>query len=354
MRRLLLLAGLIGLGPSSLLASAPGGYVIEWGYNSAFGTSTPPRVVASNTVSVSAGAWHRLALLSDGTVFGWGSNPQGEALGESTPGDHPTNGVVKLKGHILSHVQAVVAGNGFSLALGPDGKVFAWGQIFVPSGLSNVVEIAAEWGRCWALKKDGTVVGWITTPSSSGYGVLQQVAALTNVIRIAAGPGRYTTRLVAVRKDGGVSTWEGGAIYDDKFKSFVVPPAGLSNVIEVAAGAGHSLALRSEGTVVGWGQNQVGEATGVPSSEEPWTSSGRAILAGQVLSNAVAIAASAGYSLALKRDGTVVAWGRMINEYYPVIVPEGLSNVIAISAGEEFCLAITTNSTVAERFRSKR
>ena len=54
-------------------------------------------------------------------------------------------------------------------------------------------------------------------------------------------------------------------------------------------------------------------------------------------------------SLALKKDGTVVGWGRICGE--PVIVPAGLSNVVAIAAGQTYCLAITTNSAVAERFR---
>jgi hypothetical protein len=42
----------------------------------------------------------------------------------------------------------------------------------------------------------------------------------------------------------------------------------------------------------------------------------------------------------------------MVNDLYPVTVPEGLSDVVAIAAGaEDFCLAITTNRVVADRFR---
>jgi alpha-tubulin suppressor-like RCC1 family protein len=62
------------------------------------------------------------------------------------------------------------------------------------------------------------------------------------------------------------------------------------------------------------------------------------------------VAVAAGYcsSLALKRDGTVVAWGE---EPLCPAVPAGLTNVAAIAAGRGFCLAITTNSLVADRFR---
>jgi alpha-tubulin suppressor-like RCC1 family protein len=116
------------------------------------------------------------------------------------------------------------------------------------------------------------------------------------------------------------------------------------------------LALKRDGTVVGWGSNKVGESTGTATTNSPngvdFFSAGQVVISGQVLSNVMSIAAGTGYSLALKKDGTVVAWGRMVNDLYPVTVPEGLSDVVAIAAGaEDFCLAITTNRVVADRFR---
>jgi alpha-tubulin suppressor-like RCC1 family protein len=80
-------------------------------------------------------------------------------------------------------------------------------------------------------------------------------------------------------------------------------------------------------------------------------SSGQVQIGGQILSNVVAIAANRGYSMGLKGDGTVVAWGKMMLNL-PVRVPAGLSNVVAIAAGENFSLAITTNRAVAERFHA--
>ena len=78
------------------------------------------------------------------------------------------------------------------------------------------------------------------------------------------------------------------------------------------------------------------------------------MISGQILSNVVSVAANANYSMALKNDGTVVAWGRMVNNQYPANVPDGLCGVVAIAAGDNFCLAITTNCTVAEKFRQKQ
>ena len=69
-------------------------------------------------------------------------------------------------------------------------------------------------------------------------------------------------------------------------------PVGLSNVVAIAAGFYHSLALKSDGTVVGWGDDFYGEAT------PPRT-----------LKDVIAISAGAYHSLALKKDGTVIGWG---------------------------------------------
>ncbi len=168
------------------------------------------------------------------------------------------------------------------------------------------------------------------------------------MIAIATCYGYHDTRGVALLRDGTVGQWGIRTEHKDD-----TPPVGLSNVVAVAAGASHSLALKSDGTVVGWGWNQFGEATGLPTTNAvnlAYLSSGQVQIGGQVLSNVVSIAASRGYSLALKKDGTVVSWGRMVNGLYPVNVPTGLSNVTAIAAGENFCLAITTIRAVAERF----
>jgi hypothetical protein len=88
---------------------------------------------------------------------------------------------------------------------------------------------------------------------------------------------------------------------------------GLRDAQAIAAGAAHSLALRNDGTVVAWGLDSDGQ-TSIPAG----------------LSGVTAIAAGAMHSLALRSDGTVVAWGS--NEYGEAAVPAGLSDVIAISA----------------------
>jgi len=75
-----------------------------------------------------------------------------------------------------------------------------------------------------------------------------------------------------------------------------VPSAASSGVVDIALGYRHALALKADGTVVAWGTDFARVETGqsiVPVG----------------LSDVKAIAAGALHSLALKNDGTVVAWG---------------------------------------------
>ena len=81
----------------------------------------------------------------------------------------------------------------------------------------------------------------------------------------------------------------------------------LSNVVAISAGIHHSLAIKSDGTVVGWGDNGGGRATGLKSAY-PYRDSGVVTIYGKILSNAVAISACR-FSAALKSDGTVALWG---------------------------------------------
>ena len=94
-------------------------------------------------------------------------------------------------------------------------------------------------------------------------------------------------------------------------------PAGLSGVTAIAAGYSHTVALKIDGTVVAWGSQ-----TTVPAG----------------LSGVTAIAAGAGHTVALKNDGTVVAWGN--NGNGQTNDPFGLSGVTAIAAGGYHTVAL--------------
>jgi hypothetical protein len=98
-------------------------------------------------------------------------------------------------------------------------------------------------------------------------------------------------------------------------------------VTAIAAANSHSLALKSDGTVVAWGCGEPGDQgqCNVPSG----------------LANVVAIAAGQYHSLALKGDGTVVAWRCSSGvDYGQCRMPTGLSGVTAIAAAVGHSLAV--------------
>jgi hypothetical protein len=87
--------------------------------------------------------------------------------------------------------------------------------------------------------------------------------------------------------------------------------------VAISASCRHGLALRSDGSVVGWGMNGDGECD-VPDPNTDF----------------VAVAAGAYCSLGLKSDGSVVSWGW--DGGYPDDIPEPNSGFVAIAAGPPF------------------
>ena len=104
-------------------------------------------------------------------------------------------------------------------------------------------------------------------------------------------------------------------------------PAGLTSVVSLSTSYAHSLALKSDGTVVAWGINDLGQATIPPN-----------------LTGVVAVAAGYQHSLAVKSDGTVVAWGSTASG--ATQPPTDAANIVSVAAGEQFSLALRTDGTV--------
>ncbi len=101
-------------------------------------------------------------------------------------------------------------------------------------------------------------------------------------------------------------------------------PTNLDQVTALAAGPEHALALKADGTVVAWGY---GPGTNVPAG----------------LNNVVAVAAGDNYSVALLSNGTMTVWGVGPVKTY---LPANLQGVVAVAAGDRHCLALKSDGAV--------
>jgi alpha-tubulin suppressor-like RCC1 family protein len=135
----------------------------------------------------------------------------------------------------------------------------------------------------------------------------------------------------------------------------LVPTAvpGLDSVVAVSAGYAHGLALKSDGTVWAWGSNTAGQIGNNASGTNVLTPVQVKTGPSTYLTDVVAIAAGGYFSMALRRDGTVMAWGEDIwgevgdgtaGGYQLVATPVvGLSGVSGIAAGIFQALALKTD-----------
>ena len=339
------------------------GTVFGWG--SGFGSIAAQVGSLSGVVSVSAGYTHLLVLKSDGTVLAQGENSHGQlGVGTNTPSATPV--LVNI-----SNVVAVSASYSYSLALKSDGTVWAWGynqggpEYWTPTriwSLSGVTAIAAGGYHSLALKSDGTVWGWGWNGAGAlGDGTFTDrptpvAAGIADVVAIDAG----YVHTVALKSDGTVWAWGrgmdgllgNGGTTDSSSPVQVVDPSDpsglLTGVVAISARlGGHTLALKSDGTVRSWGVNgsgALGDGTFI-NRPTPVQVSG--------VSGAVSISAGDGHSLALMGDGTVRAWGSnsegqlgnnsTTNSSTPVFV-DGLSGIVAIAGGFQASLALQSQA----------
>lgn len=180
----------------------------------------------------------------------------------------------------------------------------------------NNTEVAGATNALYALSNTSTNdAGVYIVRVSNPYGSLDSAAASLQVQVLGCGG---TTNVVG---------WGLQMVWASDHYIDLNPPCGLANIVGLAAGTNHNLALKLDGTLLGWGDNSFGQS---------------AVPAG--LAAVQAIAAGGDFSLALKADGGVRAWGQ--NDFGQTNVPVGLTNVVAIAAGATHALALRGDGVV--------
>jgi len=205
--------------------------------------------------------------------------------------------------------------------------------------------------KCWGNNSFGGI-------GSSMIGVSSGVPITVNITNVTGlGSAHGAAHACAIRSDGTVWCWgnnDGGQLGDamasGNLSSTPVRALGVANATAVAAGFEHTCALLSGGTVVCWGGNdsgQLGNGTLSAPVFTPATVSG--------LTGVRAIAAALSTTCALLSNGSVKCWGSNANgqlgdgttnpsSSVPVSA-SGLSGVTVLSVSNGHACALLPDGT---------
>jgi len=166
---------------------------------------------------------------------------------------------------------------------------------------------------CHGQANAGEIVSW----GSDVSGEVTDTPSGNNFVAIAAGGGHS----LALRAGGTIVAWG----YDSCGQVSNAPDG--TGFTAIAGGYYHSLALRSDGSIVSWGDDREGQVSGTPSGND-----------------FVAIAAGSSHSLALKSDGSIISWGH--DNWSQVADTPSAVGFLAIDGGSTFSLAIRADGSL--------
>jgi alpha-tubulin suppressor-like RCC1 family protein len=291
------------------------GTVVVWGGDPAL---APPAGL-SDVIAISAGFYHNLALKRDGTVAAWGM--------EGMWAPPPAN---------LRNVFAISATTYSSLALTtmeqpaigkqPLGGKFSSGQsVFLEVVAQGFGPLTYQW---W---KDGApIVGETNSALTYLNSSMSESGDYKVVVSNSGGSVTSDTAVVEV-VDSAFFHMEGGRAVN--FSGFLEPPLGLSDVIAVDSSSTHSLALRADGTVVGWknvsGTGYLSRGAEIPPAD---------------LKNVIDVACGHAFSVALKTNGSIVTWGAVPGA--PAPTPDVLSDFVDVAATMNSAFGLRANGEV--------
>jgi trimeric autotransporter adhesin len=356
----------IALGLLSVVLIAGTGTALAAGTSRSAATSVT-RLAAAGPAQISAGYYSGYAIKRDGSLWSWGANSAGElGLGNTSGlGDTESRLVPHRVGKGTSW-KTLAAGEMFCLALKRDGSLWAWGSwralglgdppyrghprpTRVGTSLWRAIGAGGMFGA--GIQRDGSLWTW----GKNGLGQLglgspelggstpTQVGSEHDWKTMAVGDDF----MLAIKNDGSLWSWGGneygqlgiGTInpnLDDGTGGVPHPTptrVGIDNDWRsVAAGQMCSVALKKDGSLWAWGG--IGSRHHLVPARVRAATDWKAIAAGEE-------------ALALKRDGTLWAWGWVGNGQSAVPTRVGKdADWRQISAGDGFNLAIKQGGSV--------
>jgi alpha-tubulin suppressor-like RCC1 family protein len=265
------------------------------GDNTTTDRSTPVTTFAGGTnwKQVSGGGSHTAAIKTDGTLWTWGRNYDGQ-LGTNNTTDRSTPVTTFAGG---TNWKQVSGGYGHTAAIKTDGTLWTWGRnyygqlgdgtsyntrstpITTFAGGTNWKQVAGGYGHTAAIKTDGTLWTWGSNYDGQLGNNTSNAGRLTPVTTFAGGTNwkqvtcgnSGQTHTAAIKTDGTLWTWGNnstGQLGDNTTTSRSTPVttfAGGTNWKQVASGQNHTATIKTDGTLWTWGSNgqgRLGDNTG--------------------------------------------------------------------------------------------
>ena len=292
--------------------------------------------------AIAAGNDHSCAVRGNGEAWCWGRNFDGQ-LGNGQQADS----LIPVQAREITDATDITAGIAHTCSLRKSGSISCWGwnssgqlgngqkgeafddssadsAIPVPvAGITDAVVVRAGWLHTCSLHEDGSVSCWgynwvgilgngeSSDPQddhSADSAVPVEVIGIDDAIDIAAG----RNHTCALHQDGTISCWGHnyyGQLGNGRYRygadsSVPVKVSSIDDATAVAAGSDHTCALRTDGTVLCWGDNesqQLGRNHTRRSSRLPVQVEG--------ITDVKDISAGNFHTCALHRDGAVSCWG---------------------------------------------
>lgn len=287
------------------------------------------------------------------TLWAWGNNAQAQ-LGDGTI----DSSLIPIRVSTGVNWQSVSAGNKHSLAIKTDGTTWAAGSTeggnFTKTTSWQSVSAGEEYSL--ATKIDGTL--WAMGKNNSGElgdGTTQtkripgKIGTDNNWQAISAGSsnGGFSGHSLAIKTDGTLWAWgsdasgqigNGSIITGNQLNPTQIQiPGGPWQ--SVSAGDEHSLAIKMDGTLWAWGSNadgQLGDGT-TSNKTSPFSVAGTWKF----------VSAGGRHSVGIKTDGTLWRWGQTSGP--TVLTPTKIGTDTtwrSISAGERYFIAIKTDGSM--------